>query len=186
MKKDVILVVLIVLVLGLGGYLLFDKVLSNNQTEEKEEKNNQTNDQNENLENSDNNQNINADLENDSIELKSYNVDEIKNIEISMPVKDSPDLEMKVVIIENKKEMEEILLNVDEPKEKEPVPYGMGFESNTVITVNYDGDPSTVIIILGNGDVVINNAVGVGETGYTKYEISNKNFEKELLDKYQK
>ena len=76
-------------------------------------------------------------------------------------------------------------MNVDNAREVGKVPQGIGFEFSSSIKINYEGDPSTVIVLLSNGNLAINFAYGVGETGFGEYEINNKNFEVELIDKYQ-
>lgn len=181
-KKNILIIILVIIIAILCviiGWILGSKY-ANLENESLGDSNNNINDNT-----SINSENNDTQLENNYVELKNYNVNEIKSIEVNMPVKDSPDLEMKSVLIEDKEEMKKVLLNVDEAKEIGQIPYGIGFESNITITVNYDADPSTVIIILDNGDIVINQALGAGETGYAKYEISNKNFATELISKYQ-
>ena len=139
--------------------------------------------ENEGLGDSNNNIEENNSIEN--IQLKNYDVNIIKNIEVRVPVKDSTDPEMRNVTITSKEQIKSILTNVDDAKEVGKVPEGIGFMFNVVITINYDGDPSTNIIILDNGNIAINKAVGVGETSYAEYEISNKNLAVEITDKYQ-
>ena len=92
---------------------------------------------------------------------------------------------MDTITIDNKEEMKQILLSIDDYEEIGKIPEGIGFESNIAITINYEGDPSTSIIILDNGNLVINFAVGVGETGPAEYKIENKNLASELTNKYQ-
>lgn len=130
------------------------------------------------------NENVTTDLEenNTEIKLNNYDVSKIQNIEVEIPVKVSTDPEMKKVIINNKEEIKQILLNVDEKKEIGKVPEGISFMFNVKITINYDSDPSVVIIILDNGNVAINQALGVGETSYVEYEIQNKSLATELIN----
>ena len=168
MKKNIVIIILLMLVLSMGGYLVYDKVFNKEENtevkvEEKEENNKEV---------------VTKDL-------KNYNINDIKNIEVIVPVLGSSDPEMDSITIENKEEIKEILLNIDDYEEVGKVPEGIGFVSNVVININYEGDPSTNIIILDNGNIAINSAVGVGETGYAEYKIENKNLASELTNKYQ-
>ena len=122
---------------------------------------------------------------NDVQNLNNYNIDLIKNIEINVPTKNSSDPEFKTVTLTDKEEIKHILLNVDAAKEIGKVAEGIGFGFSVNIKINYEGDPSTVIVFLSNGNLAINFAEGVGETGYAEYEINNKNFQTELINKYQ-
>lgn len=122
---------------------------------------------------------------NNPIQLKNYDINNIKNIEVRVPIKNATDPEMKQITITDKEEIKSILLSVDDIKEVGKVPEGIGFMFNVTIKVNYNGDPSTNIVILDNGNIAINKAVGVGETGYGEYEISNKSLATQLTDKYQ-
>ena len=175
--KNVIIIILSILVLGLGGYLVYDKVVDKKIENPTIENNVQ--------DNNDKNVVNNGDVSNKPIQLKNYDVSIIKNIEVRVPVKNLTDPETRNVTITDKEQIKSILINVDDVKEVGKVPEGIGFMFNVEITINYYGDPSTNIIILDNGNVAINKAVGVGETSYAEYEISNKNLAVELTNKYQ-
>lgn len=182
-KKNMLIVGLVVIIAILCciiGWLLVSKNEENDSVNDSIiENNNNVVDKEDNSNNTDS-----GDVSNNSIQLKNYNIDEIKNIEVSVPVKNTTDPEMKKVIMSDKEEIKSILLNVDDIKEVGKVPEGIGFAFNVTIRINYDGDPSTAIIILDNGNIAINKAVGVGETGYVEYEINNKNLATQLTDKY--
>lgn len=177
--KNVVIIILSMLVLGLGGYLVYDKVIDKKIENPTIENNDNVQD------NNDKNAVNNGEVSNKPIQLKNYDVNIIKNIEVRVPVKNSTDPETRNVTITDKEQIKSILINVDDVKDVGKVPEGIDFMFNVEITVNYDGDPSTNIIILDNGNVAINKAVGVGETSYVEYEISNKNLAVELTNKYQ-
>lgn len=174
MQKNIIIIILSILVLGMGGYLVYDKVIV------KEEKNEVKVEENDTEKEEDKNNNVEV-----TKELKNFDLNSIKNIIIHIPKLESSDLEMDTITIDNKEEMKQILLSIDDYEEIGKIPEGIGFESNIAITINYEGDPSTSIIILDNGNLVINFAVGVGETGPAEYKIENKNLASELTNKYQ-
>ncbi len=169
------LIIFVVLLTALGGYLVYDKVINKKENTEEKAKKENAKKQKENKE------------KEETAKLKNYDINSIKNIEVRVPELGVSDPEVTSVIIDNKEEIKEILLNVDKKEEVGKVPYGIGFTSNNVtITINHEGDPSTNIIILNNGNVAINPAVGAAESGYAEYKIENKNLATELTNKYQK
>lgn len=181
-KKNILVIILVIIIAILCliiGWLLGSKFAD---TEKDSKLNTEENNK---LDVNKNESSSYEETEKDSIELKNYNIDEIKNLEIRVPVKDASEPEMKKVTITDKEEITSILLNVDDTKEIGKVPEGIGFMFNVVITINYNGDPSTDIVLLDNGNIAINKAVGVGETGYTEHEIQNKTLASELINKYQ-
>ena len=174
MKKNIVIIIISILVLAMGSYLVYDKLIATKEKNEvKVEENNVEKEEEKN-----NNEVVTK-------ELKNYDSNSIINIVVSVPILGSNDPEMNSVTIEDKEEIKEILLNVDDKEEVGKVPDEIGFISNVTITINYEGDPSTKIIILSNGNVAINSAVGAGETGYGEYKIENKNLASELTNKYQ-
>ena len=191
-KKSGLTLVLVVIIAVLCctiGWLLGSKIGENGSVNDSTPENNNNMQDNNNVvdkEDVSNNGEGSNNNAGESTQLKNYDINQIKNIEISIPEKNAPDLGKTDITITNKEEIKKLLLNVDEPKEKGAVPVGIGFESNVIISINYHGDPSTLIILLENGNIVMNKAVGAGETGYWEYEISNKNLTNELRNKYEK
>jgi len=181
MKKDILIIKLVVIVLGLGSYLIFDRIMDK-KIENETIENNNSKEENKDGVNKEDNSNQST---NETKQLENYDINAIKNIQIAVPVKNAEDPEKKNVTLTDKEEIKSILLNVDNVKEIGALPSGIGFVSNVVITINYDEDPSTTIIILDNGNIAINKAVGVGETGYAEFEIQNKSLATELTNKYQ-
>ena len=167
--KLIIILIIIIICLSVGGSFVLYKVLSSGKTTNIGETNN-------------NNQQLDSNLNNPI--THNYNTDQIKNVEVEVPVKNASDPEMKKVTITNKNEIADILSNVTNLELVGKMP-AVGFLTNVTITVNYKGDPSAKIIILDNGNVAINFGVGAGESGYAEYKITNKNLSNELTNKYQ-
>lgn len=164
------LIIFIIISVALGLYLVYDKVIigEENYQINVEEKNDEEDEKQE-----------------GTLDLINYDINSIKNVEVSVPVLGASDPEMRTTTIDNKEEIKEILLNVDKKEEINNFSNEIGFIDNVTITINYEGDPSTEIIILDNGNLAINSAVGVGETGYVEYKIENKDLALELTNKYQ-
>lgn len=114
-----------------------------------------------------------------------YDLNNIKNVVIEVPkaYADGPEMEEKTIT--NKDEIKSVLTNIDSAVLVKKIDDGVGFTGNTTITINYNGDPSTKIILLNNGNIAMNLAVGAGENGYAEYSINNKKLEEELINKYQ-
>ena len=182
MKKNIVIIILVILLLGLSGYIVYDKAIDkyvDNKMENKDE--NKIENEVENNVNSDNTfSNEVTDLN----KLNNYNINNIKNIEVDIPIKSYDGPEKKKITIDNKNEIEEILLNIDNTKEIGAVPE-IGFESNVTITINYNEEPSTLVVIFGNGNVGIDTAVGTAQSEFIEYEIDNKNLSSELISKYE-
>lgn len=164
------LIIFIIISVALGLYLVYDKVIigEENYQINVEEKNDEEDEKQE-----------------GTLDLINYDINSIKNVEVSVLVLGASDPEMRTTTIDNKEEIKEILLNVDKKEEINNFSNEIGFIDNVTITINYEGDPSTEIIILDNGNLAINSAVGVGETGYVEYKIENKDLALELTNKYQ-
>lgn len=116
---------------------------------------------------------------------KYYNLNNINNIIVEVPKVNSDGPEMENKTITNKDEIKSILANIDGAVFVKKIADGVGFTGNTSITINYNGDPSTKIILLNSGNMAMNLAIGAGESGYAEYSINNKKFEEELINKYQ-
>lgn len=116
-----------------------------------------------------------------------YDLNNINNVKVWVPKAnaDGPDMEIKEIT--NKEEIKSILINIDSAVfvKKIKLSDGVGNVDDTAITINYNDDPSTEIIILDNGNIAMNLAVGAGESGYAEYSINNKKLEEELINKYQ-
>lgn len=168
-NKLVIFLLIIIILLLVGGGFLFYQTLSDKP--------------NSNLGGSENNNQHLSGEENNN-KLNNYDLDNIKNVVVEVPILNSQDPEMKKVTITNKDEINNLLLNVDNATEVGKMPEGIGFINNVTISVNYNADPSAKIIILGNGNVAINYSLGAGETGYAEYSIENKKLASELTNKY--
>ena len=114
-----------------------------------------------------------------------YDLNNINNMIVEVPKANAGGPEMEEKTITNKDEIKSILANIDSAVLVKKIADGVGFTGNTTITINYNGDPSTKIILLNNGNIAMNLAVGAGENGYAEYSINNKKLEEELINKYQ-
>ena len=180
MKKNILIGILIVIILGLGGYLVYDKILNNDQDNQVENIKTEQDLETEYMEE----KNVD-DLDNDSVELKNYVIENIQSLELELHIENSSGPEMKKVTITDKEEIKEILLNVDNATDIGPVPEGIGYVPDVSITVNYNNEPSTNIDVLGNGNLIIYYSGDVGEIENREYEISNKSLAQQLTSKYQ-
>jgi predicted RND superfamily exporter protein len=115
-----------------------------------------------------------------------YDLDNIKNVVVAVAKANVTEPEMIETTVTNKDEIKNILSNIDSAVFVEAITGPFGYMTNTTITINYNNDPSTKIIILANGNIAMDRSVGAGDGGYAQYSLSNKEFESELFNKYGK
>lgn len=124
----------------------------------------------------------NVDIENEI--LKNYELENISNIVINKPCSNCAEPDYDTIVINNGEDIKQILKSIDDAVSIGTLEEGIGLENLFNIEVNYNGDPTTSIIFMDNGNVAINYAVGAGESNYGEYKVSNPNLKKELIEKY--
>lgn len=164
--KGILITVIVLLVLGLGGYLLWAKVISvkiNNFKEDFEEQ-----------------ERIN------NIHYENYDFKNIENIVITLYEQDSETLTTlsKDVAVADIEEMQSILDVLDVANIVGMVQTGIDFESDMDIMVNYKDGTKAKIILASNGNVLINYTFEKEGSGFVQYALNDSNFEQTLKDRY--
>ena len=152
MKKNIVIVILSIIVLCLGSYLVYDKVLGNDD-------------------NNNNNWNI----------INHDKLKNISNIKISNPCSHCFDPDYRSITINDISEISYILENLEKNNFVDEVPNDVGFGFPFAIEVNYKDTKVDTYYFLSNNKLVIRYA---GEESYNEYELKNKNFKNELIEKY--
>ena len=115
--------------------------------------------------------------------LKNYNIDEIKDIVISISLEENGDPIIKKYTIEDREEMKIILSSLDDAQSIGIAQDGVGLEGLMSLDINRYQDPTTRVVFLQNGNVLI-GSIGVGDSRYGEYKISNTNLKNYIEKKY--
>ena len=183
--KNTIIVILSLLVIGLSSYIIFDKVINKNDNKQEQQKLDNSSETENTLEQNSTQQNSEkqATSDNSNVSLKNYNLDEIKNIVITISTEENGDPAVKKYTVEDKDEIKTILLALDDAQSIGAAPDGIGLQGLTSLDINRYQDPTTSVVFLQNGNVLI-GTLGVGESRYGEYKISNTNIKSYIEKKY--
>lgn len=177
-KKNIIIGILCVIIVVLIAVIGF--IIGTKYADKEKDIINESSDVESNTEINDNN----TENEDTNITFKNYTLENISNIVINKLCDNCIDPEFDVVTISNQNDIKYILKQLDDATLISTISDEFGFEFLFNIEITYNEDPSTVVIFLDNGNVAINYSVGVGETGYGEYKLSNTNLKNELIEKY--
>ena len=168
MKKNIVIIVLTILVLCLGGYLVCDKTIDSDKDS---------------LDKITNENEIIEKNQNENLQLTNYDLEAVSKIILRNICTDCTEPDYVIVEITDKGEIKSILSKLDKVKLINKMD-SVGLNNLFNIEIEYNGDPSTKIFFLDNGNLAINYSVGVGETSYAQYTIEYSNLKDELISTY--
>ena len=109
---------------------------------------------------------------------KSNNISSIK---ISKPCDDCTDPEYEEKTINDTNEINSILEELEKVTFVDKVPDGIGFGFPLTIEVSYKDSKVDTYLFLSSDKLVIRYS---GDDSYSEYELTNKNFKNELIQRY--
>ena len=120
--------------------------------------------------------------------LKNYDISKISQIILHKSYNNNGDPGYIDKTITDKEVIKKILSKIDDASYKEEFPSGRGLGFGDWFEINYPDNPSEYVFVYDNGPLVINKAVGAGDTGYGKYLIDATTLSelKELINNYTK
>lgn len=174
MKKNIVITILSVLVIGLCAYLVYDKIINKDVKEKNIEENSK----------------VDTELDTKNIEeetkFENYDLNSVSKIILNnyISTSDGEPPQESNVVIKNKDEIKYILSQIDDATLIEELPDGIGFQFLFNIEIRYNDNSYTRIFFLNNNNLAINNSISDNEMEYKQYSISNTNLKQELINLY--